>query len=314
MRPSMKALLLPAVLAALIAGRLEADDPYIRKVAKIYSDLNALIGRTIADDRIKEMYALVDARQKAGLVETRVQDKDEPILRGAAFGWDSPGKCYVILQKKAVDYYDAQPSIVLSMVFHEIAHAYFFFTDPYSIENADDLVERHMYQMDAIRVEANFISDYLVPNGFALTKYENLLLSGYRNGNMNTVSILFDMVDDQYLYKYYDYLADCNGGKIEVEAFIREFGRDSDGLLGTPHDAFKSDWNRYVYLVSLNTLQQYFPKLFAKLRQEILAKVPEGDIDAMNQKLRDIREVLFDEANLDFMKTYQRETSSLFDL
>ncbi|MBN1798882.1 MAG: hypothetical protein JW822_09910 [Spirochaetales bacterium] len=195
---------------------------------------------------------------------------------GAQFNYspDNPEqKPIIIVEKNLLALYPRQKSLVFSLLIHEMQHAYNYFIDYKAFTSTyNNLLENYLYEMDAYHVEALLIRDVLIPHKLPLTDFGKLLVSSFKNDNLDYFSYVFKNLDMSLVY----YLCDVTLDKQSAEKNIREFIRVGNQLI----DSFEfpeqdNEWNRFITLIPMHTycrfIQQYVYNVLVKKAWLVMA-------------------------------------------
>jgi hypothetical protein len=159
--------------------------------------------------------------------------------------------------------YEKHPSIVYSSLIHgfTLAYQYFGHMSTFKQGYKDDL-ERYLYEMDAALVEAQFVRDFLKPDGYQLVDMENLLLKSLKEDDLGYYSMCIKKTDRNLVREMYD-IADKS---ISREAQLEEMGKIGSGILNNFHyPADGSDWDKFKSLVPAMTYVKYAAKMIARI-------------------------------------------------
>ena len=116
------------------------------------------------------------------------------ILTGASFNiYEQDSPPILIINVQLLKVYDRYPSIVYSVIVHEMKHIADYFMIPnYELIIKNNKLEHLHYEIDALITEAIFIRDYL--DGFNLSNYESFLLYCLEH-DFSSPIVLFDQAD-----------------------------------------------------------------------------------------------------------------------
>jgi len=278
----------------------------------IVADLHRVVFSKPSDSLINKYCTMIfDKINKHELVFNIVKE-ETPLLSSTGFGFDENGlNPYIVINDKLILRYKTQPSIVLSMLIHEIAHAYFYYTDKYFVQNKDNELEHFFYEMDARRIEAMFILDYLIPLNYQLSLYEKYLYNSHKSGSLSGVAMLFDKINSDVLYKYYNFQLQFFQNKCSLETVFSSFISDSNQLLLMYEKPFENDWNRYTFLITLYTYYNNIPKIINQLvnSEKALSQSSQYSkhFDEMNKLLNTIQFTLANNSNLSFIDKFSND-------
>jgi hypothetical protein len=195
-------------------------------------------------------------RLERGETSVRLSMETEDTVYGGA--WfsirEDTGEYWLSVGKGLIDVYHLYPSLMYSVITHELWHARDYLADPENyVRHNQDKMEKLLYEKDAIFVEAMFIDEVLVPLEYELSYFETYLLRCHQADSISSFYITFQIVDSSVV----DYIAHwrreyfAGESADTVYAALMDIGRrqlDSySRLAGTD-----GEWDRYTALAGLN--------------------------------------------------------------
>lgn len=284
---------------------------------KIFNELYDLIESNKANNKvvfeiINYIKKKIDNDELLLLVDHKNESKD--ILSGAffsaVFGDSKKNKPYVLFNKNIIDVFYCQKSIVFSMLIHEIRHAYDYYTN-YGLFKVTDKnrLERYMFQMDALHLEALLIKDFLIPNNYNLTDFEKILLESYQNDNLFDYSLIFESTDMHLIYYLYKLLNNSDS----YEDCLNKLIGAGNGVI----DDFKKikssdeDWKKYRKYVSLFSYYNYINQIAYSIT-DIKHKKMEPNEFVLKEYSPELSELIIDitklePSYLDFISQYKEQ-------
>lgn len=177
---------------------------------------------------------------------------------------DNNNSYFISVGYKLVDIYDFYPTLIYSILTHEIWHAYAYITNPqgFLIQETDPF-ERLLYEFDAIYYEAQFIYDSVINSDFILTNFEEYLHLCYSENVMDdfiSAQLKIDYFSLNSLYQLRnEYYEQRNKERLDIG--LREFG---ENLLKYYQESLteNNEWFTYKILVALKTYYNYTIILF----------------------------------------------------
>ncbi len=233
---------------------------------KIFNELYNLIESNKLKDKvtfetIDYIKKKIENNELLLLVDHKNESKD--ILTGAFFAaaFDSQkNKPYILFNKNIINIFYRQKSIVFSMLIHEIRHAYDYFTN-YGLFKVtiNNLLERYLFQMDALHIEALLIKNFLIPNNYNLTEFEKILLDSFQNNNLYEYSLIFESTEMHLIYYLYELI---NNNETYEDCLNKVLGAGNNVL----YDFKKlkdndEDWKKYQVYISLYSYIKYINQI-----------------------------------------------------
>jgi hypothetical protein len=264
----------------------QIENEYLKKLEKIINSYEALIKSSGNKNshyyKAYEHYlSILKNNQSTFSLD---MNNENTIYSGASFNvnWET-GNNKVSIGYRLIDIYNDFPSLVYSILTHEIWHAYDYHINNESFKSSkSDPFEQVLYEMDAIYVEAQFISDVVIDN-YKTSKFEDYLYSTFINNQLDMFSIVNTKIDIAVIHKLYnakhDFYIDKNMSKLD-----EVLGAESVRLVDNYHNRNENDlFNEYISLVSIDTYQKFSTILFKQIEgsinpnqtwDEIISKYP----------------------------------------
>ncbi len=189
-----------------------------------------------------------------------------PSLPGSIYGGmqflfymnDSSQLPVILISPYMLEIYDKHPSIVLSALVHEMQHAKSYFDQPEyhrAMYNVD--LEKYLFELDALNIEANFINNYLLPNNYTITKFENILSKSYKEDYLAYFSFVMMGFDMKLTF----HLLGINKPGVKYEDKISKIEEIINSLLESQVDVKSDEWTKYKYYVPVYTALKFIPQI-----------------------------------------------------
>lgn len=255
-----------------------------KETLAIFNDLYKLVKRSKKSEKnIAAIMDLIKEKVDSGALALQVNElENEYYLSGADFRFEADrGKVpLVYINRKLVDLYKKQPSLVYSVFIHELKHAADYFTQyDFFISGTGNRLEKYLFEMDAAYLEALFIETYL-EGTYSLTKFEQFLLGSKKNDNLAAYSIYFQKTDMKLIY----HLARMRNSEMSEEECLAEMiGIGTNLIEQFDYPADGEKWRRYSSLVPLYSFQLYVPQIY----YEILYNKRSNEIQSADFQVKD---------------------------
>lgn len=202
-------------------------------------------------NEVREVYVSVKDRMVRGGLTWFITDDEEKEPR-AGFVPPQEGKGPRIeVNHSLVDSAGTEPTLAMTMIMHEMKHARDYFTigEPYR-KYMEDPVERFMYEMDALFIEALFVRDFLSPQYKNLTPFEQYVLESLEKDNLSSVAMAFMAADMDLTYSLYGLGKKLDSG-MSCKDYFDEFSRLGKEVFEKPLG--KDGFQKYQSLISIKT-------------------------------------------------------------
>ena len=305
--------LLLAVSVIAYAGKTYAETDYITKLDQILSELDTLFKEAQSqEDSVSETYYFVTRLLKENKLSFEITDNYPwSLLSASGFFVDDQRKAWISIDRQLIEAYPVRKELIFSMLIHEYRHAYDYFTvDDYIEVTTENEIERYLYEMDALLVEALFVKYYLVENGYQIGNFEKYLLASLEADDLIGASSLYKQVDQYIIYSTYSMVIRVNEGEIPLAELLEKIDADLEEVVNDLQKEDISPWEKYIYSIRAYTLHYYLPKLTEGLdgSKRSAAEIQEYELFAerANEKLVRIRQFLNDDSVREFLINYRK--------
>lgn len=262
-------------------------------------------------NEVRVVYLQVKEKMKAGsLVWSILNDGKNEIF--AAFTPEQEGKNPCIqLNHALIDSAKQAPTLAMTVIMHEMKHAhdYFKIGDKYNAYMKNP-IERFMYEMDSLFIEALFIRDFLTPRYKDLTDFERYVLTILKNDNLASVALVFMKEDMDLTYDLYKLGKRLDKG-MNCKEYFAEFSRNGKTVFErpVPNEEFK----KYQALIAIKTFTMFAAPLAdgAMARNERCKQEEyKTDIKELNEYVRRGNALLREQG--DFIDNYASNVKKKF--
>jgi hypothetical protein len=206
-------------------------------------------------NEVRVVYLAVKEKMNAGgLVWSILNDGKQEVF--AAFtperGGDKPS---IQLNHALIDSAKRTPTLAMTVIMHEMKHAYDYFKigDKYTAYMKNPL-ERFMYEMDSLFIEALFIQDFLAPRYKDLTDFERYVLTSLENDNLASVALVFMKEDMGLTYDLYKLGKRLDKG-MDCKEYFEEFTRNGKAVFERPVPS--EEFKKYQALIAIKTFTMF---------------------------------------------------------
>ena len=236
-----------------------------RQILNKYEEMLLTYGNP--ESHYYEAYEVFKAKLESGETSFRYNPTNTDPLKGSAnFSHnDQSGEYFISAGPGLVEIYETCPSFVFSVLTHEHWHARDFIVDRQNfLRQLDDPFEAEYYEADAIVVEAMFINEVLVSNGFPISKFESYLLDCARDNQIGSFTSAMYQTDLAVLHRLSD-IVDGFRGIEDRSSMDEQLESEGRSLLRKYQEAVLSDdWQVYSSLVSMRTFVDFSATTFKK--------------------------------------------------
>ena len=261
---------------------------------QIIHNLNEIIGNNKASENVYNTFIFAEKAIQNEEVVLEINPKIDPkidfkkantILGGMYFRESESGKPSIVFGQKYLDTYNKNSSIHHTVLIHECKHLYDFFQNKASFFKSNKKEQFH-YELEAIKIEVEFIKYYLVGK-YNLSKCENYILRSYENDNLESWTILNRKESADIYHIINDLEIKYKQDTISKEQLINELIQRADQLLERADqfldldDVYNANGNdifsRFAHYMRIKTFEKYLRFIFNEESEmrAILMKFPE---------------------------------------
>jgi hypothetical protein len=229
----------------------------------------------------------------------------ETILSGMSFNTYESGEISLAFGLKYLDTYRPDSSIHYSILLHEYRHLYDYLRlgENY-IDAHDDYKEDYWFELDAMRIETEFIKDYLADT-FTLSKYEEYLSQSLENDHLNSASILFLKVSMDVFF-HFDRLENMYlNNEIDKEVIIQDLVQSGQKFINAYHEN-NNNFITYCHYIEIVTFRRYLVRILRTMNDK-----PEQTWEELFSEYKDIDEIY--SAMTDIINTDEAKHSSYWN-
>ena len=194
-------------------------------------------------------------------VTFKIDPKLDTILSGMNFTTYESGEISFVFGLKYLDTYYPGSSIHYSILIHEYRHLHDYLTNKTAFINAKtNEKESYWYEMDAIRIEAEFIKYYL-EGKYNLSRFEAYLLYSFEDNNLNTASIFLKR-ESWSIFWYFDNMEKrFTENKITKEEIIKELEQTGNLHINNYYSEAGEDYVRFIRYIEISTFRKHLIRL-----------------------------------------------------
>ena len=225
-------------------------------IVSIIDNLAEIILANPDNEIVYSTFLAAENALKSNQVNIRLDLNLNNVLSGMYFSIHENGEISLVFGLKYLDSWFPESSIHYSILIHEYRHLHDYLRNGQAFVDAlNDEKERYWYELDALRVEAEFIKDYLNGN-FELSRFEYYLLYSFEDNNLNTISIIFLRESMDVFFFFHNLEMAFVNNEISMEEIIRELPHHADYFMEMFHEADEEFLKAFFY-IDISTFRRY---------------------------------------------------------
>ena len=237
---------------------------YQNVIFTILTNFNAILTNNQASEIVHSTFVVSENAVRNNRITLKIDPGLDTVLSGMYFSIHESGETSLVFGLKYLDTYNPNSSIHYSILIHEYRHLYDYLRNGEAYINArKDEKESYWYELDALRIEAEFIKYYLVGK-YSLSRFEEYVLSSFENNSLNSASIMI-LKESMNTFFHFDNLEKrYRNNELTKEEIIKGLEQNGDILLKRYYDAQDniSTFSRYI---EISTFRKYLIKLLVVL-------------------------------------------------
>ena len=227
-------------------------------------NLSEIMENNSASDIVYETYMLADNAVRNNQVYARIDADLKTVLSGMTLNVYDTGDVYLNFGLKFLDTYRPDSGIHYAILIHEYRHLhdYLKYGENYVIARRDEK-EAYWYELDALRIEAEFIKHYLYGN-FQLSAFETYVMHSLENNNLNTASVFILKESMDCFFYFHNLEINYLENRITRENVILLLEQTGNGLIGA-FGAEEDGFIVFMRFIEISTFRKYLTKILVTL-------------------------------------------------
>jgi len=209
-------------------------------------------------------------------INNEINQRMTTSIFGIFFRKDKTGYLSLSFGQKYLDTYKKNSTTHYVMLIHELKHIYDFYSNKDNFFNSTPK-ERLFYEIEAKKIEYEFIKNYLVGK-YQLTKLENYILKSHENDDLEAYNII-NHKDSSTMYQFLlDLEAEYKNNKISKQQIVDKIILKIDPLLEKSNTFLTlfsiyqqndNDFQNFANFIRLKTFIKYYDMVIAPILNNI---------------------------------------------
>lgn len=263
-------------------------------------EIDKLMEMQAEDNEVRRVYNLASGYLKDGSILLSIfHEEDNPetdaaYLRFTVDRDSRPEQTELFFSRERLLEYEQNRAFLLCSFVNELKNIYDLYTQTETyIAKRNNALEMYLYEMDAFRIEALFVRDYLIPAGISLGNFEQLLLESYDEDNLATVSLFFKRTDMNLVYYMNRQAKAFDQGKISLEKYLQLMENLGNEIISQAK--YDSENEAVLSAIAAFSYDYYIPHIINRIwigtseqEDEKLLMEYSGKINKLKEKMRKI--------------------------
>jgi hypothetical protein len=258
---------------------------YLGVIDTMLLNINKIISNNGNSNNITNTYNVAEKALKENKIIFKIDLDNNKILSGMFFRYYDTGEINLVFGKTFLDTFQENKTIHYTILMHELRHLHDYLINREVFMNAkNDIKESYWYELDALRIEAEFIKYYLYGK-YTLSAFEKYFLNSFENDYLDSISILMERESMETFY-YFNKLTDeyiANNNKNSIINSIVENGYKNIELYNNKSD---DRFNYFVKYIVLSTFRKYMLRLMVLIINDPV--ITWGEVFGQYPKIEDI--------------------------
>jgi hypothetical protein len=239
---------------------------YENIIFTMLSDFSAILKNNQASEIVYNTFVVSENAIRNNEVTFKIDPGLDTVLSGMSFRIYESGEISLVFGLKYLDTYNPNNSVHYSILIHEYRHLYDYLRNNEAFIKAKrdkDEKETYWYELDALRIEAEFIKYYLVGK-YNLSRFEEYVLNSFENNYLNSASIML-LKESMNIFFYFDNLeTKYKNNEITKEEIINGLEQNGDIFLKRYYEA-EDNFSSFAHYIEISTFRKYLIKILAVL-------------------------------------------------
>jgi hypothetical protein len=237
---------------------------YQNIIFTMLSNFGAILENNQASEIVYSTFIVSENAVRNNEITFKIDPRLDTVLSGMNFSIYESGEISLVFGLKYLDTYNPNSSIHYSILIHEYRHLYDYLRNSEAYINAKrDEKESYWYELDALRIEAEFIKYYLAGK-YNLSRFEEYVLNSFENNYLNSASIMI-LKESMNIFFYFDNLeTKYKNNEITREEIINGLEQNGDILIKRYYDA-EDNFSTFAHYIEISTFRKYLIKILVVL-------------------------------------------------
>lgn len=229
-------------------------------IFSIVNDLSIIMEDNHSSEIVYNTFIAAENAIRNNEVTFKIDPRLNTVLSGMQFATYESGEISLVFGLKYLDTYNPNSSIHYSILIHEYRHLHDYLKNGIVYINAKkDEKEAYWYELDALRIEAEFIKYYLFGK-FSLSRFEEYILQSFDNNYLNSASIVILKECMDCFFSFNNLGNQYKENRITKEEIIKKLENDGNKILNYFIEA-KEEFAKYFHFIEINTFQRYMIRI-----------------------------------------------------
>ena len=239
-------------------------EKYSNIIFSIIGNLSKIIENNNSSDIVYNTYIVSENAIRNNLVSFKIDPKLDTVMSGMNFSTYETGEISLVFGLKFLDTYSINSSIHYSILIHEYRHLHDYLKGGENFINAKkDEKESYWYELDALRIESEFIKHYLAGK-YSLSKFEEYLLNSLEKDYLNVASMIMHKESMNYFFYFDNLEKKYIENEISEEEIIEELERNGDTLIKA-YNTVTDNLIIYLHYIEISTFRKYMIRILRRI-------------------------------------------------
>ena len=230
----------------------------------IINNLSSIMENNQASEIVYNTYRIAVNAIRNNRVSIMIDPDSDKVLSGMYVNLYDSDEISLIFGLKFLDTYNPNNGIHYAILIHEYRHIHDLFTNNEAFANAkrnNDEKEVYWYELDALRIEAEFIKYYLNGN-LSLSRFESYVLNSFETDYLDSASMILLRESMNYFF-YFDRMErNYRSGETSKDEIILWLEQNGRALINNFNSA-QEDFLSYFHYTEINTFRKYLIRILS---------------------------------------------------
>jgi len=252
--------------AAVTTAEIDLNK-YQNIIFSIINNLSRIIENNRASEHVYNTFVFSDNAVRNRMVNLTIDPRLGTVLGGMNFTIYESGEISLVFGLEYLNTYHPESSVHYSVLIHEYRHLYDYFNNTGFVSSLDNERSKYRYELDALRIEVEFIKYYLVGK-FKLSRFEEYLLQSFENNNLNSASVVMlrESMDCVFWFNNLENRYDENNvSKDEIYRLLRQEGNSLIQLFNNANE----DFARFFHFIEISTFRKNMIRMIGIVNENV---------------------------------------------
>ena len=232
-------------------------DYYGDRIFSLIGNFSRIIENNRANMLVYDTFVVSNSAVRGNTVQLSIDPSLNTVLSGMQLRIHPTGQVSLVFGPRFLDTYTPGSSIHYAILMHEYRHLHDYIRNGDHYRDARNFIfGAYRYELDAYRIQAEFIKHYLSGEQYTLSRFEQFLLASLEGDNLNSASVFLLREGMNVYFGLNRIEIGLLENTISSENALGELLHRGNYLLNSYHEA-EGSFDRFFNYIELLTFNKY---------------------------------------------------------